>query len=172
MSTESHNSTNQDRSYERISPTAWYVAYFRTLSDIPFSQEIFLELQDIIKRTRSADESERFENNMKLSRTIPMSFSIFTPYFEARFKIVSHLLKAHGINQILEIAAGFSGRGLEMARYSSVEYVEFDLPGVIQEKKAIVKKLIAKSLVSNHPNLHFEYGNALSPQDSQSYTFF
>jgi len=121
------------------------VAYTRTLSDIPFSQEIFLELQDIINRARSADESEEFENNMKLSRTIPMSFSIFTLYFEARFKIISHLLKAHGINQILEIAAGFSGRGLEMARDSSVEYVEFDLPGVIQEKKAIVKKLIAKS---------------------------
>ena len=115
------------------------MAYFRTLSDIPFSQEIFLELQDVIKRTRSADESEEFENNIKLSKTIPMLFSIFTPYFEARFKIVSHLLKAHGINQILEIAAGFSGRGLEMARDSSVEYVEFDLPNVIHDKKGIAK---------------------------------
>ena len=146
----------QDRSYERISPTAWFVAYQRTLSDIPFSQEIFLELQETIELTRS-DETEDLKKQMK--------FFEGTPVWEARFKIVNHLLKTRSINQIIEIAAGVSPRGLEMTKDSSVRYVEVDLPKVIQEKKGIIERLIAKSITPKRPNLHLEAGNALNPQD-------
>jgi len=149
-------SDKQDRSYERISPTAWFVAYQRTLSDIPFSQEIFLELQETIELTRSA-ETEDLKKQMK-----PFEG---TPVWEARFKIVNHILKTHFINQIIEIAAGASPRGLEMTKDSSVRYVEVDLPKVIQEKKGIIERLIAKSITSKRPNLHLEAGNALNLQD-------
>lgn len=154
-------SDKQDRSYERISPTAWFVAYQRTLSDIPFSQEIFLELQENIKLTGSA-ETEDLKKQMEYSEATP---SEATPLWEARFKIVNHILKTRSINQIIEIAAGVSPRGLEMTKDSSMRYVEVDLPKVIQEKKGIIERLIAKSIASKRPNLHLEAGNALNLQD-------
>ncbi|MFB3764983.1 MAG: class I SAM-dependent methyltransferase [Methanotrichaceae archaeon] len=92
--------------------------------------------------------------------------------WEARYKIVNYLLKAHHINQILEIASGVSPRGLEMARDPSVEYVEVDLIDAIQVKKDIIKRLIAKSIVSKQPNLHLEEGNALNLQDLLKATRF
>ena len=161
--TSRSSSDKQDQSYERISPTAWFVAYQRTLSDIPFSQEIFLELQETIESTRSA-ETEDLKKQMK-----PFEG---TPVWEARFKIVNHLLKTRSINQIIEIAAGVSPRGLEMTKNPSVRYVEIDLPKVIQEKKVIIERLIAKSITSKRPNLHLEAGNALNLQDLLRATSF
>lgn len=160
--------SQEDRSYERISPTAWLVTYQRTFSDIPFSQEIFLELQEIIKQTRSTVEIEDVEKSMNFSgitqhRPEPGSHMGFI--WEARYKIVNHLLKAYRINQILEVASGVSPRGLEMARDPSVEYVEVDLTDAIRVKKDIIKRLVAKSIVSKQPNLHLEEGNALNLQD-------
>ena len=99
-------------SYERISPTAWLVAYQRTLSDIPLSVEIFAELQTIVKQTQSASDIESVEK---------LKSPEMTPVWEARFKIVNHLLKAYHPDQVLEIATGFSPRGLEMAKDASVE---------------------------------------------------
>lgn len=101
-------------SYEYISPTAWLVAYQRTLSDIPLSVEIFDELQAIVKQTRAASEIESLEK---------LKSPELTPVWEARFKIVNHLLKVYHPDQVLEIAAGFSPRGLEMAKDASIEYV-------------------------------------------------
>ena len=155
---------DNDRSYERISPTAWISAYQRTLSNIPFSQEIFAELQEIIKQTGSRAEIEDLEKLMKINE--------MTWVLEARFKIVNHLLKTHRINQIIEVAAGVSPRGLEMVKDPSVEYVEVDLPGAIQEKKSIVEQLIVKSIVSKQPNLHLEEDNALNLEDLLKATRF
>jgi len=161
---ESSSSSNQKPIYERISPTAWISAYQRTPSNIPFSQEIFIELQEIIKQTGSRAEIEDLEKLMKINE---MAWIL-----EARFKIVNHLLKTHRISQIIEVAAGVSPRGLEMVKDPSVEYVEVDLPGALQEKKGIVEKLIAKSIVSKKPNLHLEEGNALNLEDLLKATRF
>lgn len=150
-------------SYERISPTAWLVAYQRTLSDIPLSGEIFAELQARAKQTQSASDIESLEK---------LKSPEMTPVWEARFKMVNHLLKAYRPHQVLEIAAGFSPRGLEMAKDASVEYVEVDLPGVIQEKRSIVEKLVEQSKVRAQLNLHLEEGNALNLPDLLAATRF
>lgn len=150
-------------SCERISPTAWLTAYNRTLSDIPLSLEIFAELQAIIKQTRTAEEIEELEK---------LKSPEMTPVWEARFKMVNHLLKIYQPKQILEIAAGFSSRGLEMAKDASVEYVEVDLPGLVREKGLIVEKLIAQSKVPAQPNFHLEVGSALNLQDLLAATRF
>jgi O-methyltransferase involved in polyketide biosynthesis len=119
--------------HERISPTAWLVAYQRTFSDIPFSNEIFHELHQIIQQTRTAPETDSVE--------APKA-SLMGLIWEARFKIVNHALKAHHADQILEIAAGFSPRGLNLAQDASLTYVELDLPGVIQDKQRIIETLV------------------------------
>src|SRR5579859_6377564 len=113
--------------HERISPTAWLVAYQRTLSDIPLSAEIFYELQAIMQQTHSQEEIAQIE---------ALKSSTMAVMWEARFKIVNHVLKAHPVGQVIELAAGFSPRGLNLARSApTTTYVEVDLPGIIQDKR-------------------------------------
>ena len=142
--------------YEKISPTAWGVAYRRTLSDIPYSTEIFDELQEIVQQTRSAEELAVLES---------LRLPEITPMFEARYKLTNRLLAENKTNQILEIAAGFSPRGIEMAQDPSMQYVELDLPGVTNEKRAIFEKLIGQSKIPKQENLRLEEGNATEMGD-------
>jgi O-methyltransferase involved in polyketide biosynthesis len=142
--------------YDKISPTAWGVAYRRTLAEIPFSKEIFDELDKIMRRSYSAEELQEFE---------VLKHPEAAPIIEARFRLVSRLVKASGSKQIFEIAAGFSSRGIEMAQDPSVEFVEADLPGVINDKRDIVETLAAQSKVPREPNLHLVDGNALNARE-------
>ncbi len=139
-------------SHERISPTAWLVAYQRALADIPFAAEIFQELDGIIRQTRTASEIDGVET-LKSSQSAVL--------WEARFKVVNHALAAQHADQILELAAGFSPRGLDLTRDAAVTYVEVDLPGVVQDKRRIVEKLVAQGKIPARPNFHLVEGNAL-----------
>lgn len=143
-------------SHERISVTAWRVAYRRTLSDIPFSAEIFEEVQKIMRRTRSAAELEQLDQ---------LTQPDITPIFEARFKLVNRLLKEEKARQILEIASGFSPRSLALARDPAVEYSEMDLPGLMSEKRSVFDELIRQAKIPRYPNVHLNAGNALAMED-------
>ena len=150
------DSEKREASQERVSLTAWRVAYRRTLSDIPFSSEIFDELQKIMRRTRSAAELQELEQLVQPD---------ITPIFEARFKLVNRLLKEQNVKQILEIAAGFSPRSLAMARDPSVEYSEMDLPGLMSEKRSVFEELIKQGKIPRYPNVHLNSGNVLRMED-------
>ncbi len=147
---------NSKTSFEKISPTAWLVACQRTLSDISYSKEVFDELNAIMRQTRSVAEIQELKQ---------LIHPEITPVIEARVKLVNRLLKENNSKQILEIAAGFSTRGIEMAQNSSVKYVEVDLPTVIDEKRSIVEKLIEKSKITRQTNLHLCEGNVLNLED-------
>lgn len=138
---------------ERISPTAYGVAYFRTFTDIPFSREFFEDL--------------RGERGLEEIRGVAEATGgkELTPMFEARYKMVNQILKERGTNQILEIAAGFSPRGLVMSQTPEVQYVEMDLPGVIDDKEEFVRKLDAQGKVRARENLHLVKGNGLNEHD-------
>ncbi|MFA5230643.1 MAG: class I SAM-dependent methyltransferase [Candidatus Paceibacterota bacterium] len=125
------------------------VAYRRTFTDIPFSREIFKKLEEIRKR-----------NNYK---KIPayLKKPELSPQIEARFKLIDKLIYKHGCNQILELAAGFSSRGLSMSIKDGFNYVEVDLPRVIKEKKQIVKEIGIDKKIKIPKNLHFVQGNVL-----------
>jgi O-methyltransferase involved in polyketide biosynthesis len=141
-----------NESYDQIIPTAWPVAYGRTFSDIPFSQEIFDELVKI-----KGDKKNLFDTNkVRLS---------LAPQFEARHKLIDKLIIKSGVKQILEIASGVSARGLILTEDKDVNFVELDLPAMMAEKKSIIAKLIEKGKVKNRPNLHLEEGNALNQSD-------
>ena len=142
--------------HERISPTACFVAYCRTLSDIPYSQEIFQELQETIKTTKWFEEFAKFST----SKTLEIA-----PTFEARYKLVNRILKEKGINQVLEIASGFSPRGIQLAQDPSIEYIGMDLPGVAGDMKALLQKLISSGQIPHQPNYHLCEGSALNLSD-------
>lgn len=132
--------------YDSISPTAWSIAYRRTFSDIPYSKEIFAELEKIRIASQLPDIPEEWKT------------SGIAPQFEARYKLVNRLLDKTGINQILEAASGLSPRGLAMTANPAIEYIEVDLPNIISQKK-----MIAATILGGRPrsNLHLEAGDAL-----------
>ncbi|MGD0328528.1 MAG: class I SAM-dependent methyltransferase [Minisyncoccia bacterium] len=139
----------EERSYKKISPTAWGVAWRRTLTDIPYSKEIFEQL----KQAHSVNQDD-------LSRI--MQSKDITPMFEARYKLVNKLLERTGSKQILELAAGFAPRGLELTRDPEMQYAELDLSNIIHEKRQIIENILEKE---SRTNLHFIKGSALCESD-------
>jgi len=143
------NKDNKTIGFEAVIPTAWLVAYRRTFSDIPFSKEIFKKIEAI----RQREGQQEITSNLKKPE--------LSPQFEARHKLIDKLIFQVASNQILELAAGFSSRGVSMSKDNNIDYVEVDLPSVILEKVQIIKE-IAKENNFQVPNrLHFESANVL-----------
>ena len=130
-------------SFESIIPTALHTAYPLIYTNIPYSKEIYEALCEY-----------GFPEELKNDK---LCFEI-----EARYVLIDKFLNASGITQVLEIACGFTPRGLNFCNQSAdFVYVELDLPKVIKEKKSILNK-VAGALPSN---LHFVEGNALNDND-------
>jgi O-methyltransferase involved in polyketide biosynthesis len=144
-----------NNSYDKISQTAILTAYPRIFTDIPFSKEIFEEFE---KRRKEKNLGE-----ISLDLKVPK----LAPELEARYKLVDKLLKQNQTTQILEIASGFSARGIEWAKNPNIEYVEVELAGLLEEKEEIIKKIIEIP-----ENLHLKEGNALSLEDLRDATRF
>jgi O-methyltransferase involved in polyketide biosynthesis len=87
------------------------------------------------------------------------------PELEARHKLINKLLKETHINQVLELAAGLSTRGLIMTQNSDIKYSELDLSPMAQLKKEIVGKI--KKIPQN---LNIVAGNALRLADLKKAT--
>ncbi len=136
--------------YEKIGPTAWGVAYMRSLSDIKYAGEIFKELEIKIKPADSAGAD--YLETIRSSRLAPQP--------EARFKLINNLLQGNKTDQILEIAAGLSPRGLSMTEDHSLKYVEVDLPEMARNKRQIVERISSRANLER-PNLYIEDGDAL-----------
>ncbi len=140
--------------YEKIGPTAWGVAHFRTFSDIKYAEEIFEELDSVVK---PADPVQ-----LEYMGSIRRSELALAPQFEARYKLINWLLKENKTNQILELATGLAGRGLATAEADpSLQYVEVDLPAMAAHKREMLQNLFAKGKAKPQSNLHVEDGNAL-----------
>jgi O-methyltransferase involved in polyketide biosynthesis len=145
-----------ERSFEKISPTAWSVAWRRTFTDIPYSKEVFEQFKQM----------HAIGNNDSLD---VMRGSDMAPLFEARYKLSNKLLRQSGISQVLELAAGLTPRGLELTRDPAITYAELDLPNMVREKKRILEGILGKE---TRPNLYLMEGNALSRTDVMRVTNF
>jgi O-methyltransferase involved in polyketide biosynthesis len=131
--------------HEKISYTAIAVAYARTFSDIPYSKEI----SDI------CDASNLTEENAKVHHDL-------APYFEARFKGLTNLIKKSGIKNILEVASGVDPRGLIMAEEDpEVTFMETDLPDMLRQKRNVLDELCKQAKIQLPKNLHFAELNVL-----------
>lgn len=126
--------------YESIIPTAIVTSYPRIFTDIPYEKEIF----DKIPK----------ENIEKVFLD-----KMLAPEIEARYKLANKLLNTTNIKQILELAAGYSSRGLDYSQ-QGYTYVEMDLPLMIEEKEKILKEM-----TEIPSSLHLVKGNALQRND-------
>ncbi len=130
-----------DKDYEEISPTAIVTSYPRIFTDIPYEKEIYNWLEN------------HFNEEVTLNKML-------APEIEARYKLTNKLLDKYRIKQVLELAAGYSSRGLFYSQ-KGYNYVELDLENVIKNKKEIlhsIEKVIPKSL-------NIISGNALKNDD-------
>ena len=130
-----------DKDYEEISSTAIVTSYPRIFTDIPYEKEIYEWLSNHCK-----DEVALYKN---------MATEI-----EARYKLTNKLLDKSGMKQVVEIAAGYSSRGLIYSQ-RGYNYVEIDLESVSKNKRTIIETL--KSTIPE--NLKIIGGNALRKTD-------
>lgn len=114
-----------------ISVTAKIAAYYRQFSDIAFAAEA-------AKRIDADGAFERILQEHGLSRE---KLTFYAPMFEARYKSITELIRKSGASQVLELASGYSLRGLDLTRSRSIRYVEADLPEVIETKRALLEEL-------------------------------
>ena len=127
-------------SYEGVSPTAVLTAFPRTFTDIPYSKEIYKWLNKNCKEEVILNE-------------------LLAPELEARYKLIDRLIDKTNITQVLELASGYSSRGLVYSK-KEYNYVEMDLEGVSNNKKRIINELFEMN-----DNLHIVSGNALNIDD-------
>lgn len=135
------NSIINDKDYEEISPTAIVTSWPRTFTDIPYEKAIY----------------NWIENNCNEEVTLN---KMLAPEIEARYKLTNKLLDKYNIKQVLELAAGYSSRGLIYSK-KGYNYVELDLHNVSKNKKEILN-----SIEKNIPkNLNLVSGNVLRKND-------
>ena len=127
-------------SYESISPTAILTAYPRMFTDIPYEKEIYKWL------------SKNCNENVKLNK-------LLAPEIEARYKLTNKLFEDTGIEQVLELAAGYCSRGLIYSK-KGIRYVEMDLESVSNNKINLLN-----DIDSINSNLNIITGNALNFDD-------
>ena len=90
--------------FESIIPTAIITSYPRIFTDIPYEKEIYNWL------------SKNCSNNIELNK-------LLAPELEARFKLTNKLIDSLNITQVLELASGYSSRGLIYSK-KGYNYVE------------------------------------------------
>ena len=148
MLKESQSQEITPGNHEKISYTAIGVAYARTFSDIPYSKEI----SNICDANNLTPESAEFHHKI-------------APYLEARFKSLTNLLTQSGVKNILELASGASQRDLIMTQDPEVNYIETDLPNMLQQKRAILDKLCEQTGIQLPKNLNLFELNALDEEN-------
>jgi len=114
-----------------ISVTAKVAAYYRQFSDIPFAQEVAKRIGadaafDLILREHGLERDK---------------LTFYAPMFEARYKSITQLIRQSGASQVLELASGYSLRGLDLTRSDEIRYVETDLPNVIAAKLRLLENV-------------------------------
>lgn len=111
-----------------ISVTAKVAAYYRQFSDIPFAREA----AQLIGAEAAYEQILR-EHGLQRDK-----LTFYAPMFEARYKSLTQLIHKSGASQVLELASGYSLRGLDLTRGEAVRYVETDLPQVVAAKVSLL----------------------------------
>ncbi len=129
--------------FRRVSVTALIPAFARgDYTSIPWAKEMLAFLRS---RGATLSDGPWSEDTARA----------FAPVFEARFLAVSRMIAEKGATQVLELAAGLSPRGMDLARQGIV-YVETDLAESMTQKREIVTAILG----SVPENLHLRAANA------------
>jgi O-methyltransferase involved in polyketide biosynthesis len=134
----------QGYDFRRVSVTALIPAFARgDYTSIPWAKEMLAFLRSHGATLSDGPWSED-------------AARAFAPVFEARFRTVSRVVAEKGATQVLELAAGLSPRGMDLARQGIV-YVETDLGESMTRKREIVTAILG----AVPENLHFCAASAI-----------
>ena len=125
-----------------ISVTAKIAAYYRQFSDIPFAKEV----AERIGADAAFDQILR-ENGLDRDQ-----LTFYAPMFEARYKSITQLILQSGASQVLELASGYSLRGLDLTRSGPLRYVETDLPDVVEAKLRLLEEVRQHHAIPQNPH--------------------
>lgn len=124
-----------------ISVTAKIAAYYRQFSDIPFAREV----------AKRIDADAAFDRILREHGLDSEKLTFYAPLFEARYKSITQLILRSGTSQVLELASGYSLRGLDLTRSGAVHYVETDLPGVVAAKLGLLEEVRQHHAIPRSP---------------------
>jgi len=144
--------------FEKISLTARLTAYMRQYSDIPYAK-------DVANRLRAEEAFEKLLRDNELS---PKDLLWYAPILEVRYKSVAETIRKLRTTQVLELASGFSLRGLAVTQDPKVIYVESDLEELTDEKASLVADLRWQYQLAEHGNLHLVTADALDRSQLRS----
>jgi O-methyltransferase involved in polyketide biosynthesis len=134
----------EDYDFRRVSVTALIPAFARgEYTEIPWAKEILAVLRD---RGATLSDSPWPEPGVRG----------YAPFFDVRFRAVSRLVEETAATQVLELAAGLSPRGLDLAQ-RGVVYVEADLAESTARKREIVTAILG----SVPTNLHLSTASVI-----------
>ena len=125
----------------RISVTAKVSAYYRKFSDIAFAAEVATLI--------GADEA--FAEIVRDHALDPDKLTFYAPMFEARYKSITQLIGECGATQVLELASGYSLRGLDLTQTGSLHYVETDLRDVVATKLDLLEDVRRRHDIAPRP---------------------
>ena len=134
---------NQD--FNSVSSTAIVTSYPRIFTDIPYEKEIYNWVKKNCHETVTLNK-------------------MMAPEIEARYKLINKILNNSKITQILELASGYSGRGLIYSEKGYC-YVEMDLDAIVKNKINLLKE-IKKEIPAN---LKILSSNVLRKEDFNQY---
>ena len=146
-------SSKAEETFDRVSTTAQFVAYWRQYTDIPFALDVAVYI----------NANETIETFLRDNHVAPGEVSWYAPLFEVRYKSIQEAVRRFGLQQVVELASGFSLRGLSLTRDPGITYIETDLRGLTDEKAALVSGLRQKYGLSDYGNFHMSAADALDP---------
>ena len=144
--------------FEKISLTARLTAYMRQYSDIPFAKDVAVRLR----------AEEAFEKLLRDNELSPKDLLWYAPILEVRYKSVAETIRKSRVTQVLELASGFSLRGLAVTQDPQITYVESDLEELTDEKASLVADLRRQYRLAEHGNLHLVTADALDRNQLRS----
>lgn len=116
------------RDFSTISPSARALLLLKGATDIPFAREAAALISPGAEQTPYDSIKD-------------VDFWTAVVHFEKRYKSIDQLLGGVLGKNIIEIASGFSFRGLNAVQQSGVHYIDTDLPELITVKKEITAAL-------------------------------
>ncbi|MCJ8210046.1 class I SAM-dependent methyltransferase [Mucilaginibacter sp. RS28] len=116
------------RDFSTISPSAKSLLFLKGHTQIPYA----------LQAAKLMAAPENFEPDFAKKDTL---FWSRVYHFESRYRSIDYLLEGIDAQNILELSSGFSFRGLEAVKTPGVNYIDTDLPNVIEHKKHLILQL-------------------------------
>ena len=144
---------DNDSNFTSISASAMSLLETRSFTSIPFAKESF----KIISKTNSVESKE--------DNKFPKEVILRIMHFETRYLSINQGIRDIGFYKILEFSSGFSFRGLDLCKNPNIQYIDTDLPNIIETKKILVSELAKKYCDFQLINLFLQPMNALNEKE-------